>query len=620
MPLNLDDIEIAGAENYPVTESVRLHGPPGCGKTTQSAGRAGKLIRDHDYDLQDIAWATYRKSLAIDTLNRLVEWDLMEESQLEEPAKGPTRFIGTTHAIANRTIDNLPSPADRGDRIDFCDKRDLRYTTKRPWEDGVGELIFQGISWLKRNRLDPSDTTDVRRWPSFHDLRDRWDGDFTAVYRDWEDYKAQRELIDYYEMLERPLQEGIAPPCDVLVLDEYHDATPLMAELSEMWAESAEIVIVAGDPHQVVNAYDGADPVFFERLDLPKVLLDKTYRVPEQAWRVATLMLSHAHSPPPVERVGEGYIDEYRSPRFEYDHSGRGWTTPDQDAVAGPVYLHDKYDGSMLFLTRTKMQAAGITHALDKAGIIYGSQQELTGWNPGSTRLRLHNALQRTAKVEPGDFSSTGGGLTSYSSSNNDPARIELPVEDAITLLDYTNADYLAQSRKETDEIAHDLRSTVARLSLDEFDEYVTEEFWSTHTAGSSSVERLNRRNLNDRDFQALKLSLDRYTDVVKPGAIGTEVMTIHASKGKGAENVVVYDGTSPRAADEMQSSERARNNEYRTWYVALTRASTRLCIMRQAFEWTVPILPTNLAAVVESGGGAHDRNDADSSGTEARS
>lgn len=606
--LDLADVEIDGIDDHPANESVRLHGPPGCGKTTQSAARVARLIQDHGYEIGDVAWATYRRSLAVDTLTRLAEWDIIEDEQLDDPAKGDTRFIGTTHAIANRSMSDLPAPADGRDRIDFCDKRDLRYKSRRPWEDGIGELLFEAFSWLKRNRLDPSNADDVRQWSGYSDLRERWDGDISAVWRDWEDYKAQRDLIDYYEMLERPLEQGTAPPCPVLVVDEYHDATPLMAALSEMWADAAEVVIVAGDPHQVVNAYDGADPMFFEQLDYPKVLLDTTYRVPEENWRLATTMLAHAHSPPPVERTGGGYIDEYLSPEFRYDYGTDEWTVPDPGVEAAPVWLHERYDGNTLYLTRTKMQAAGVARALDKAGVIYGSQADIVGWNAGSDRLQLHNALQRCGRVTAADFQSKGG-ITQYTSSGIDPASVELPVAEAITLLEYTDANYLAQSRTETVEIAHELRSEQVRVSLTNLDEYVEQEFWEKHTAGAASVGRLLKGQLDDNDRRALRGALERYDSAVEPGEQTAEVMTVHASKGKGATNVVVYDGTSPRAAEEMQTSDAARDNEYRTWYVALTRASKRLCIMRSAFDWTVPIIPEHLEAVVSSGGGAIDAN-----------
>lgn len=597
--LTLDEIDVVGAGEVPVTESVRLHGPPGTGKTTQSAARVGELVRDHGFDVSDVAWATYRRSLATDTLDRLVEWDLLDESELNEPTEGATRHIGTTHAIANRIMPRLPSPADRSDRLDFCDNRGLRFTNPRPWEDGAGELLFKAFAWLKENRLDPSDPQHARMWPGYSDLRDVWDGDLAAVWRDWEDYKAQRELIDYYEMLERPLEHGFAPDCDVLVVDEYHDATPLMAELSELWMDAAEIVIVAGDPHQVVNSYDGADPEFFERLDLPKVLLDHTYRVPENLWRLGASMLSFAHTPPAVDREGGGRIDEFLSPTFVFDRSS-GWDVPGPQAMGGPVWLNDEYGGDTLFLSRTKIQAAGVGRALDKVGVIYGSQKEIGGWHEGSDRLLLHNALQKIALVEPGDFHHSSG-VTNYGTSNYNPNRVYLSVNQATTILDYANHQYLAQDRGETDDACVDIRTVGDRVSLEDLNELVDDEFWQTHTSGRGAVGRLNTGGLDDHERESLKSALERYDDPVLPGEQEAEVMTIHASKGKGAENVVLYDGTSPRAAEELQRKESARENEYRTWYVALTRASERVCVMRSAFDWTVPILPDNLEAVVSS-------------------
>lgn len=597
--IDLDDLDVAGIDDVPVTESVRLHGPPGTGKTTQSAARVGKLLRDHDYEVSDVAWATYRRSLAEDTLERLAAWDLLDEDELDDPSEGATRYIGTTHAIANRIATSLPDPADRSDRIDFCDARGLQYTSPRPWDDGAGEMLFDAFAWLKQNRLDPADPSHARMWPGYTDLRETWDGDLPGVWLDWQDYKAQRELIDFYEMLERPLEKGLAPSCPVLVVDEYHDATPLMAELSEMWMDAADIVIVAGDPHQVVNSYDGADPEFFERLDLPKVLLDHTYRVPENLWRLGASMLSFAHSPPPVDREAGGYIDEYRSPTFRYDHSS-GWDVPDPQAVAGPVWLTDEYDGRTLFLSRTKMQAAGVGRALDKIGVIYGSQKGIGGWHEGSDRLQLHNALQTIAQIEPGDFQQSGG-VTSYGTSQHNPNRVYLSPGEATTLLKYTNHEYLARTRDEIEEACVDIRTVDDDVSLAELNSLVDDEFWQTHTAGRSAVERMNTGSFADHERLSLKAALERYDGPVAPDEQQAEVMTIHASKGKGAENVVLYDGTSPRAAKELERSESTRKNEYRTWYVGLTRASKRVCVMRSAFDWTVPILPSDLAAVVSS-------------------
>jgi DNA helicase-2/ATP-dependent DNA helicase PcrA len=48
-----------------------------------------------------------------------------------------------------------------------------------------------------------------------------------------------------------------------------------------------------------------------------------------------------------------------------------------------------------------------------------------------------------------------------------------------------------------------------------------------------------------------------------------------------------------------MRQSQQTRKNEYRTWYVALSRAKKRLHVMRNAHEWTNPIVPQPLAGGV---------------------
>jgi len=102
--LALADVDIAGIDDYPADSSVKLNGPPGTGKTTNAAARVARLIRDHDYSIADVCWVTYRKSLAMDTLRRLARWGVVSDEEMATPADGPTKFIGTAHAVANRTV------------------------------------------------------------------------------------------------------------------------------------------------------------------------------------------------------------------------------------------------------------------------------------------------------------------------------------------------------------------------------------------------------------------------------------------------------------------------------------------------------------------------------------
>jgi DNA helicase-2/ATP-dependent DNA helicase PcrA len=600
MVVDLDDIDITGIDEYPPDTSVKLYGPPGTGKTTQSAARVGRLLRDDDYTLNDVAWCTYRKSLAHDTLQRLAGWGVIDDVELERPTEGATRFIGTTHAVANRAVGGLPDPVEPWQRNDFCDRMGMQYWADKPWEDTAGKLLFRVFDWLKGNCYNPARPEDIYACPFVEDLRANWNGDIPSAWNRWEDYKGQHEVIDFYEMLEAPVEDKVAPTDQILVIDEYHDATPLIAKLSEQWIDAAKIVIVAGDPCQVVNSFDGADPRFFEQLDLPEVLLDTTYRVPEEHWQKATLLLGKAHDPPPVTRHSRGQFAEYRSPRFSYSRE-TGWAVPKATRPASPGALIAKHGTDMLFLTRMQMQADGVGRALEEAGIIYYSQSDLHGWNTdrGAERLALYNALQKIRGFAPGHFDHDGQtqyGLGNYTDSPANPDTVVLDTPEIVNLLTYTNAKYLAQSRAETTDICDGLENAENTASLTSFNEWVEPEFWGRHTSGAGSIQRLNKGKLSDRDRRALYQALRANADPLEAvDSIPTGVLTIHASKGKEADDVVVYDGISQRIRQGMDRSEETRRNEWRTWYVALTRAAKRMHIMRGAFRWTQSILPTDL-------------------------
>lgn len=605
--ITLDEAKLWQTEQgHEITDSVAFHGPPGTGKTTTSAATIGTLIRDYDYSISDVAWVTYRKSLARDTLERLAEWDVISDDQLAEPSEGATRYIGTAHAVANRCADIAEEPVEGWQRADFCEKRGMQFWTSEPWDKSEGKQLFRVFDYLANANTTAADTEALHACPHYEDLQSLWNGDVLQAWHDWTDYKVQYDVIDFHEMLERPLRDGACPSRKVLVIDEYHDVTQLMHDLFSSWMDSAEIVIVAGDPHQVVNAYDGASPEYFDNLDLPKVLLPKSFRVSEEHWALATSVLKNAHTPPDVE-TGDapGLINDYNSPRFEYSSDVGAWVTfPSETRQGSPAWIVNQHSGSTLFLSRTQMQADGICQALEAAGVPFKSQQDLRGWNAeGETIQSVHNALQKLDGYTPAAMGFNGStGFDRYQDYNKDPQAVELTSLEARELLAAVNARALSITRTEADDIADNLNDE-GSVDLHTVKSWTETEFWEKYTNGAASVDRLNKsvfaRKNRDRDLRAVKQALLTQDKPVYTDDIDTWAITIHASKGMEADDVVVYDGVSNRILSGMRDSTRTEQNEYRTWYVALSRPRKRLHIMRGAFEWTSQIIPTDLQQVI---------------------
>jgi len=602
--ISLDEAKLWQVEEHghDITDSVAFHGPPGTGKTTTAAATVGRLIRDHGYEIGDVAWVTYRRSLARDTLERLARWDVLDENQLDEPTKGATRYIATAHAVANRCGDIADQPVQAWRRADWCESRGMQYWTSEPWEDSAGKLLFRVLDYVANQNATPEDTEVLHNCNHYSDLVDEWKGDIVEAWYEWQDYKAQNNLIDFHEMLSRPLKNDKSPGRDILVIDEYHDVTGLMDALFRMWMEDAEIVLVAGDPHQVVNGFDGASPQYFEDLDLPTVLLPKSWRCPEQHWQVATSMLANAHNVPDVTVDGAGLVNQYNSPRFEYS-SSNGWVSlPGPQQPASPGVLAEQ-PGSTLFLARTQMQADGVGAALERAGIPYRSQKDLKGWNTenGQIRRQIHNALQIIEGYKPSNFRyGQNKAFDQFSGGQRDPHDQKIPADEAAALLDACNAHALDITRSDAEDRADELRDSGGAITLYDLDDWMTQTFWEQYTSGPASVDRLNKTALGstsmaERNRVAIKNALGRLDEPVDVGNVDTWAITIHASKGMEADDVVVYDGISSSIQRGMRDDQSTHKNEYRTWYVALSRAKKRLHIMRNGFEWTNEMIPRGL-------------------------
>jgi DNA helicase-2/ATP-dependent DNA helicase PcrA len=182
-----------------------------------------------------------------------------------------------------------------------------------------------------------------------------------------------------------------------------------------------------------------------------------------------------------------------------------------------------------------------------------------------------------------------GGGTRQRS-----PDKRALDIDDAEALLEHTHGRYLNTDREDRRAWLSEFDRRDQPVPLTEFADHVTPKWWPRYNGGKSAIGNLTQ--LSDRDRTALRAAWDRYSGFnVALEDAGTRILTIHASKGAEASDVVVFDGITGRIQDAIDSDAGARENEARTWYVALTRASERLHIIRDSFAWTDEYLPSDL-------------------------
>lgn len=603
---DLSKIDVIGSEKHPPDASVKLNGPPGTGKTTQCAARLVEILND-GVSLSDVTWITYRTSLAMDTLRRLVEWDVIPEAELNNPHQGRTRHIATSHAVANRVLGGIGDIVESWQKNQFCQEElnvDFWGEGTESWEKTRGELWFDLHQFARKNLIPIS---EVHKTPQYRRFADEWPNHppLADMADRWGEFKDRYDVYEFWEQLDRALQSDSRPPLRVFIVDEYHDAFPLLHELVTKWMENAETVIVAGDPLQVVNAYEGSDPKFYNNLDLPELLLPVSYRLGDRHWKLARDVLTNAHEPPEITIKDSGDdIEEFNPSQFVYNEYTESWDFPQADP-GSPRWAVEKYGDDVLFLTRTRMQAAGVGAALRAAGVIYASQEGAGGWNLSKNKkqkmkLPLYNALQKLGWVDPSQFGGVRIGLDRFNDAGSGgkvPESIVLSSEEAAQILDHASAQTLSQSRGDTEDLIDKIREQEAPHTLAELSSHVEPEFWQLYTEGEASVGHLVR-NMDDELCHTLTMALRRNDGPIREREMKTRVLTIHASKGSESNTVCLYDGISQRIGKEMRQDERMRKNEYRTWYVGLTRSSHNLLLVRDAFSWIHRIVPPPVAGV----------------------
>jgi len=575
----MSKIPIADIDEHSVTQSVKISGPPGCGKTTQATRRVEELIENHGYEVDDLTWVTYRRSLARDVMQSLEEADILSVMDTALPSRGRTRYITTTHAAAFRACATKEmrqmQPASRGDRIDFVSTEyNVAYdapnnSNRKP----RGEKAFEVISWCHNTRT-PFKQANMA--PAYIDYREVWPRgpSIAEIASEWEEYKDEHDLYDFHEQLTTALESEDTPPTGIVVIDEHHDATPLMDAVMRKWVSKADVAIVIGDPQQTVNTHEGADPHLFKRIDIPTVNLTRTYRVPDQQWSIAESLIESHHAVPDIDTASDtGVVRDKQSPRFE--RRDDEWVSAPVDVTGSPDRFAEAYD-DLMFLTRTRLQADGVAESLRQTGHVFRSQSGIDSWDNNDRRLSRLNALLKLADGYDE--------LRAHEASE----LIELTDDSHYTKPDEKIWEYVYELRQQDDDI---------HVSLSGLKSLMDDEWLSVYSQDTGAVSELSEPANGALDRDILEAALERYDEPV--GYDLTEypaVLTIHASKGMEAENVVLYDAITRRIRQSIQREHALRATEDRVWYVGVTRSSHRLYVMRDAFEWTHSYLPRGIS------------------------
>ncbi len=638
---------ISGTGIAACDESTLLYGPPGAGKSTEAATRTGVRVDQEDLGADDMTIVTYRRELADEIQSNLIDWGFLPDSDLPaHDPENPYRYWGTAHAAATR-ISGFSDRIDDDDEgmVDeptaraFCNAADIEFEPSKPWFETKWTVFRSLYRYCKQNLLDigrwrlPREARvglkgedgdglgraertraiiqqDSRARRQLREFNRLWDTEpFDNVVREYESWKGRNRAYDFWEQLEAGIVCDPLPPMEHVVIDEIHDAYPLMELLYRRWIHHADTVIVAGDPDQVINTFSGSSPAVIEELpsrvdrELPVIQLPQSYRCFDESFAAAARVLARHQRPPQLDTDGPGDLFRRRPSSTFSRCDEETWDLPPLKEPDSPYWLWQQYGPDILFLARTQLHLDAVAAHLDFAGVVYKSQDDVGGnWEARLGILRAMDVIQTVREAGKQSFLHSNDTFDSF---------VERPIEqeDVCHLLRHTDDEVLTEHRREAIETVRQMQKSATfedfhePVTPEDLHEVVADEFWNRYGRGRDSVEELVQLRPEygmvgpERDRRAMTRVLDRYDSItdIDTMARGTKVLTAHASKGNEAVHTVVYDGIPQRVQQAIDRSREEAANEARVWYVALSRAQEGMHVMRDAFDFGDSYLPDDL-------------------------
>lgn len=347
---------------------VKVIGNPGTGKT--------KYLVDHTVSLinmgipsDQIAYLAFTRKAAQEALDRLTAMTGLTRDQF--------LWVRTLHSLAFNTQgikkEQMMTEATLQGLLSDIGVMD----------DQEGKQIIQMHEYAR--------IAEIPLMESWERMRGTYPVPWTKLLDYHKVYTAFKENLgryDFYDLLDHYVANPVVPVLHTVLVDEAQDLSPIQWSMIKVLSDKAHVLMVAGDPHQAIFNFCGADSSILTELEGEEIILPKSNRIPYQVQVVSRQVLSR-------------FADPDRYPYEPANHPGKVEVC--KQLVMSNLALHE---GTWMFLARTENFLEETRQYMFNAGLAFESRGSWSKYQTGNDKLlRLIEAYEKyvqTGDITPG--------------------------------------------------------------------------------------------------------------------------------------------------------------------------------------------------------------------------
>jgi len=513
-------------------KTIKIFGPPGTGKTENLLKRVHRYLKQ-GYSPDEICYISFTNKAVNECVARV-------RKRFKEYDEDDFKYFRTLHSLARQQFAEIPVLDPKADLLMFHTQYGTVKVNYKEGHDDQKVYNNWSLQIYDRARNMKVNPVWLYKQQSRKSVRLQ---QFKSIIAGYEQFKTMEmengqrtpDRLDFTDMVQKFIDEGLSIPFKVLMVDEAQDLTPLQWDLVVKLAKAVDRVYLAGDDDQAIYEWNGADVTLFQEFPGKSLVLKKSVRLNKNV---------HFFSNTLLQSMGDNRVEK------EFLSNGK----------EGAIYRWNglkkvpwDLEGDWMVLARINDVKKELQQEARDLGLYYQDQKNNKSFDPNQ-----YYAIQHWEKI------CEGGSITR---------------EEACTMYEYLlNIDHGYRS---TDSKKWSFAHANQVFSFDEL-----------HLRCGMRDEKgpwnqVFKRKFKDKDKQYFQKLMAEGVDLTQPPKIIID--TIHQVKGGEADNVVLASKCNfPSHFDKKNLADKVK--ELRVWYTGATRSKQTLHLLGTYHQYNFPL------------------------------